>query len=174
MFACLTLIASQVLLYVLKIDTIYYNAGRVSDPVSRNILSLSSAVDSNNGKDAELIHRRAAYLQKILFSCLALSWTCIYAVKICFLLFFHQLITRLPRWILAWKIIFGITIGFWAFCASAVFIGCPTFTQLACTSASPPPITPNPAPFITAPDKPSAHKVRHLQGTLLWPLFELF
>lgn len=152
MFACATLIASQVLLYVIKIEAVYYDAGRVFDPASRNILFSSSLVDGSN---AEVLRRHASTLQPILFPSLALSWTCIYAVKICFLLFFHQLITRLRRWILAWKVIFGITIVFWAYCASAVFIGCPKFAQLACTSASPP----HPAPsLITAADKPSAHK----------------
>ena len=185
MFASAALIASQVLLYVQKIDVIYNQTGRVLDPVSRNILSSSSSsssiVDDGGNTNAQEIHRRAANLQQILFSSLALSWTCIYAVKICFLLFFHQLITRLRRWILAWKIIFAITIVFWAFSASAVFIGCPRFTKLACTSAifpPPPPLlsprTPNSTPFwITAPDKRSAHKVRHLVGTLLSPLYEL-
>ncbi len=181
MLACAALIASQILLYVHKIDVIYYQTGRLFDPVSRNILSSSSVVDNGNNANAEEIHRRAANLQQILFSSLALSWTCIYAVKICFLLFFHQLITRLRRWILAWKIIFAITIVFWAFCASAVFIGCPRFNKLSCTSVisppSPPlsPRTPNSTPFwITAPDKRSACKVRHLVGTLLSPFDELF
>lgn len=136
MLACAALIASQVLLYVHRIDVIYSQAGRVIDPISRNILSPSSSV-VDNGNDAidEGIHRRSADLQLILFPSLALSWTCIYAVKISFLLFFHQLIKRLRRWILVWKIIFAITIVFWAFCATAVFIGCPKFNKLACTSA---------------------------------------
>lgn len=169
MFACATLIASQVLLYVLRIEVIYYDARKILDPVSGNILFFSSVAD---GSHAEVLRRRVSNPQPILFSSLALSWTCIYTVKICFLLFFHQLITRLRRWILAWKVIFGITIIFWAYCASAVFIGCPKFAQLACTSV--PPI-PNLAPSsITAADKPSAHKVQHLKRTLLWPLYELF
>lgn len=171
MFACATLIASQVLLYVLRIEVIYYDARNILDPVSGNILFFSSVADGSN---AEVLHRRVSNPQPILFSSLALSWTCIYTVKICFLLFFHQLITRLRRWILAWKVIFGITIVFWAYCASAVFIDCPKFAQLACTCTSVPPI-PNLAPsLITAPDKPSAHKVQHLKRTLLWPLYELF
>lgn len=187
MFACAALIASQALLYVLKIDVIYNDAERILDPVSRNIPSLSSSYssvvgDNVNNASAEEIHHHAANLQQILFSSLALSWTCIYSVKICFLLFFHQLITRLRRWILAWKIIFAITIVFGAFCASAVFIGCPKFTKLACTSnylLSPPtqifPHTPNYTPsLITTPDKRSTHKVRHLVGTLLLLLYELF
>lgn len=148
MFACATLIASQVLLYVLKIEVIYYDAGRLFDPVSRNILFSSSVVDGSN--DAEVLRRRASKLQPILFFSLALSWTCIYAVKICFLLFFYQLITRLRRWILAWKIIFAITIVFWAYCTSATFIGCPKFTKLACTSAIPYPFPPT-HPISTPP-----------------------
>lgn len=148
MLACAALIASQVLLYVHKIDIIYYDAAKNLDPVTRNIPSSSSSYSSDVVGDkvdnaiAEEIHHDAANLQKSLFSSLALSWTCIYAVKICFLLFFHQLIKRLRKWILAWKIIFAITIVFGAFCASAVFIGCPNFTKLACKStiySHPPP-----------------------------------
>lgn len=147
MFACAALIGSQVLLYVHKIDVIYYQASRVIDPITQDILfSFSSSVVDNDGNDAiaKGIHRRAAKLQLILFPSLALSWTCIYAVKISFLLFFYRLITRLRRWILAWKIIFAITIVFWAFCASSVFMGCPKFTTLACTLAYlfPPPPPP--------------------------------
>lgn len=158
MLACAALIGSQVLLYVHKIDVIYDQAWRVIDPVSRIVLdsyssssSSSSVVDNGNNAMAERIHRRAANLQQILFASLALSWTCIYAVKISFLLFFYQLITRLRRWILAWKIIFAITIVFWAFSASAVYIGCPKFTTLACTSAiySPPPPSPPAQPNST-------------------------
>lgn len=140
MLACAALIASQALLYVHRIDMIYYDAGKNLDPLYRNITSSSSSSspdvvgDNVNNASAEEIHHHAANLQKILFSSLALSWTCIYAVKICFLLFFHQLIKRLRKWILAWKIIFAITIVFGAFCASAVFIGCPKFAKLACTS----------------------------------------
>ncbi len=180
MFACATLIASQVLLYVLKIEVIYDNAQSIKDPATRNILFSTSDVAAD-GSNAEVLRRSALNLQPILFSSLALSWTCIYAVKICFLLFFYQLLTRLRRWILAWKIIFAITIVFWAYCASAVFIGCPKFTKLACTSSFlPPPLFlpathPISTPFlITVSDNPSAHQVQHLKRTLPWPLYELF
>ena len=124
MFACLTLIASQLMLYIPDIDDIYWVEALILYPSPQILASIS--------KDPEAFHRRISGLQRMQFASFALTWTCIFAVKICFLLFFHQIITRLRRWILAWRVIFGITIFFWALCICAIFINCPHFGPTAC------------------------------------------
>lgn len=123
-FACLTLIASQIMLYIPNIDDIYWIEALILYPSPQILASIS--------KDPEAFYRRISKLQRMQFSSFALTWTSIFAVKICFLLFFHQMITRLQRWILAWRVIFGITIFFWALCICAIFINCPLFGPTAC------------------------------------------
>lgn len=119
-FACSTFIASQANLYVLNLENIYWLGALVQEPI--NPQTLVSILG-----DSEAFYRRVAKVQRIDSSSLALTWTSIYAVKVCFLLFFYGLIKRLPRLILTWKMIFGITIFFWAFCISGAFLCCPHF-----------------------------------------------
>lgn len=124
MIACLTLTASQIMLYVPSIDDIYWMEALILDHSPQILVSIS--------KDPEAFYRRISKLQRMQFSSFALTWTSIFAVKICFLLFFHQMITRLRRLILAWRVIFGVTIFFWVLCICAVFINCPLFGPTAC------------------------------------------
>ena len=131
MFACLTFIASQILLYVLKIEEIYWSEAFILDPNSEKNLAVIF-------EDPEAFYRRMSKIQRMIFASFALNWTSIYAVKICFLLFFHQMITRLRRLLLAWKVIFGITIFFWAFCICGTFIACPYFGPTASKPTLPP------------------------------------
>lgn len=131
-FACSTFIASQVLLYVIKIEGLYWLGALVYEPMGPQNLSLIL-------EHPEAFYRHVEKIQVMDTCSAALTWTSIYAVKICFLLFFHQLITRLRRLILAWKIIFVITIIFWAFCVSAMFITCPRFGPSSSKSALPSP-----------------------------------
>lgn len=56
-----------------------------------------------------------------------LLWTTIYLVKFCFLLFFLQLVSRVKRLFLAWKIAFGITALFYCFSIGSVILSCPHF-----------------------------------------------
>lgn len=128
-FACSTFIASQALLYVLRLENIYWLGALVREPMSPQTLVLMLG-------DFEAFYRRVAKVQRIDSSSLALTWTSIYAVKVCFLLFFYELIRRLPRLILTWKITFGITLFFWAFCISGAFISCPHFGPSSSKSVS--------------------------------------
>lgn len=57
--------------------------------------------------------------------------------KVCFLLLFYDMLTRLRRLILAWKIIFGMTVLFWALCTCAIFFNCPHFAKTTTKSAIP-------------------------------------
>ena len=118
MFACLTFIASQVLLYVLKIENLYWLGAMAFDPMNpQNLASIF--------EDPEAFYGQILKVQRIEYSSFVLTWSSIFTVKICFLLFFHQIITRLRRLILAWKVIFGITVFSWALCTCAVFMTCP-------------------------------------------------
>ena len=133
MFACSTFIASQALLYALKIEDVYWLRSTAMPMNPQNLASIL--------EDPETFHRRVVKFQRIENYSVALTWTSICAVKISFLLFFYQLITRLRKLILAWKVIFGVTILFWAFCMGALFISCPHFSPTTTsTSALPPPI----------------------------------
>lgn len=127
-FACLIFIASQALLYGFKIDTLYY--------YGRNFEKFASTL-----KDPEQFIRQFKKALRIESSSLILTFTSIFAVKICFLLLFYQMITRLRRLLLAWKVIFGVTIIFGALCICTVSISTlhyeaaisSFFTNLFCT-----------------------------------------
>ena len=56
-----------------------------------------------------------------------LIWLCVFAVKFCYLFFFRQLIDRLRRIIIYWKITLALTFIACVFNASASFIACPEF-----------------------------------------------
>lgn len=128
MFACLTFIASQTLIFTSVIGNIYwlleirYN---VSNP--RFIAMITG--------DPGAFWRRFLKVQKIDAASTVLTWTSIFAVKICFLLFFYPLIKSHRKWLLAWKAIFGLTILLWAFSISSSFIGCPHFDRAVCKLA---------------------------------------
>ncbi len=111
MFACLTFIASQALLYTFKIDTLYWHE-------RLNVQSFVSMLE-----DPELFILRIKKVLRIECSSLTLTISSIFAVKIGFQLLFYQMITRLRRLLLAWKVIFGITIIFGALCIFATLIG---------------------------------------------------
>ena len=127
-FGCLTFIASQTLLYILGIQNIYWLVEIRYNATSPQTLAL----------DLGVIYRRFFKVQQTEAASTALTWTSIFAVKICFLLFFYPLISRLRKWVLAWKVIFGTTILVGAFCISSGFIGCPDFGPNACKLALPP------------------------------------
>ena len=132
MFACLTSIASQTLLYILKIENFYWLIEISSDLANPKNLAL--ILDDPDG-----FQRQGLKVQQIDASSTALTWATIFAVKICFLLFFYPLITRLRRLLLAWKVIFGITIFLGLFCIATIFISCPHFGPTSGKLALPPP-----------------------------------
>lgn len=134
-FACSTFIVSQALLYVITIESLYWLGALVYEPMGPQNLALIL-------EHPEAFYRRVDKVRWLDTCSTVLTWISIFAVKICFLLFFHQLVTRLRRLMLAWKIIFGITLLFWAFCVSATFITCPRFGPSSSKSALPSP-TPN-------------------------------
>lgn len=114
MFACSTFIASQSLLYILKIEDIYFVGGLAFESMSPQNLALIL-------EDPQAFDRRVFKIQRIEFSSLTLTFTSIFAVKICFLLFFYEMITRLRRFILAWKVILEL-LYFSGLCAHVQFL----------------------------------------------------
>ncbi len=129
LFAGLCLIASQVLFYILKIDNIYWFAAVMFESSLQ-----TTPVWKFEEDDPEAMYSRISMFQRMEISMGILTWTCIFAVKICFLLFFHQMITTPPlrKLIVAWRVIFGITIIFWAFCCCAFFMSCSHFGEAIC------------------------------------------
>lgn len=128
LFACLTFIASQALLYIFKIESIYWISTVMYNPSTQILTSMIE-------DPPEAFFRQVLQIQRMELSCVMLTWTSIFAVKISFLLFFHQMITRVRNFIIAWRVIFGITIIFWPFCTFAVFFRCPHFGSSACKLA---------------------------------------
>ena len=132
LFACLSLIASQVVLYILKIDNIYWFAAVIFESSRLQTTPVLLILEDDNPEKA-IFYRRISMFQRMQISMGILTWTCIFAVKICFLLFFHQMITPpLRKLIVAWRIILAITIIFWAFCCCAFFISCSHFGEAIC------------------------------------------
>ena len=131
LFACLSLIASQVLLYILKIDNIYWFAAVLFE----SSLQKTPVLIFEDEDPKANFYRRISMFQRMQISMGILTWTCIFAVKICFLLFFHQMITPpLRKLIVAWRVMFAITIIFWAFCCCGFFISCSHFGEAICKS----------------------------------------
>lgn len=126
MFACLTLSAAQIILYMMMGNP-YWVEALVLDPSPQ---TFALAIEDPNA-----FYHRILKSQLMADSFGVLTWTSIFAVKFCFLLFFHQIIIRMERLILAWKVVFGITLICWAFCVCSIFISCPYFSMEACKSA---------------------------------------
>lgn len=126
MFGCLTLSASQIILYLMMED-IYWGEALILDSSPQ---TYALAIE-----DPKAFYHRILKYQQMSFSFTTLTWTTIFVVKFCFLLFFQQMIIRMERLMLAWKMVFGITLGCWAFCTCGIFISCPHFGLEACKSA---------------------------------------
>lgn len=176
-FACLSLTASQVLLYILGMDNIHWSGGTTFTPgggptQTPTLLTI---------EDLEVYYRRISMIMRMEYSIGILTWTCIFSVKVCFLLFFHQIITRSRRLIVAWKVILGIAVISWVLCSSAFFISCPYIGQAACKSklCLPGPLPPpNSAPYLITATLIKAqwnvHKVAGMFETLPWTSWDFF
>lgn len=114
-FACVTLTAATGLLYVMM-PTIYWYEEIVLNPKA-DVLGTLGSVD-------ELFAQTLRY-RRLGYAYVSLTWTTIFSVKICFLLFFLQLVERLKRLMFIWKIVFAITLVVYGFCVCGTFIACP-------------------------------------------------
>lgn len=115
-FACVTLTAATGILFS-TIPLVYSD-----EDLEISVLNPHEPPLIPEGFPAQVLRSQ----QKI-YSFMVLAWTTIFAVKICFLLFFVQMVDRLKKLMFIWKIAFGITMLFYCFCVSAIFIACPYF-----------------------------------------------
>lgn len=113
---------------ILKIENLHWLGGMVFEPMNPHILAFILG-------DPEAFHRQHSRVERMDHSRSAFTWASIFAVKVCFLLLFYDMLTRLRRLILAWKIIFGMTVLFWALCTCAIFFSCPHFAKTTTKSA---------------------------------------
>lgn len=116
-FACVTLTTATGLLYVL-IPTIYWDKEIIFNPESKLIEMV--------GSEAEFIAQLLRY-PRLAYVFVSLTWATVFSVKLCFLLFFLQLVDRLKKLKFIWKIVFAITIVAFCFCVCVHFIACPHF-----------------------------------------------
>ena len=120
-FACVTLIASTVLLFDVA-ETVYWDEALILDPSPATLAEAFLPTFP-----AKIMH----FQQKV-FAYLSLTWTTIFAVKLSFLLFFRSMVDRVKKMELFWKVVFGITVVFYCYCAAAVYMGCSKFGLAAC------------------------------------------
>lgn len=127
MFACMTLIGATILVFVMT-GTIYWDEQLSLDP---SPAVFAQALAPN-------FFDRILWYQQTVFSFLTLTWTTIFAVKLCFLLFFRQMVQRLPGLMIFWKVVFGFTLLSYCVCVCGIFILCPHLGLAACSKTSNP------------------------------------
>ena len=99
-------------------ETIYWDMGLILHPTSKSTLEAFMAPG---------FFDRIKWYQQVSFSFLTLTWTTIFAVKLSFLFFFRQMVDRLKSVMIYWKVVVGITVVSYCYCAAGVFIACPKF-----------------------------------------------
>lgn len=114
LFACVALIAANVILYYMLSD-LYWDEELLLNP---HWASVASTLTTEQLIDMVLLTR------KTILSYVALSYTSIYGVKLCFLFFFRQLIDRVKRLVVIWKISLGFTVVSYCVTVSSYFMTC--------------------------------------------------
>ena len=97
LIACAALITAIVIAYVV-VNQLYMSERMILDPRS----AMAIAVKPGFAEDV-------MWLSKLMWVFPTMIWTTLFGVKTCFLLFFRQMVERLPRLLLYWKIVMGIT-----------------------------------------------------------------
>ncbi|KAL8901078.1 MAG: hypothetical protein Q9192_000741 [Flavoplaca navasiana] len=113
-FACVCLIAATVLL-INGASSLYLIIAFQSNPQAAAMTSLQQ------------VSGTIAKVQRETYPFGVLIWLCVFAVKFCYLFFFRQLIDRLRRITVYWKITLALTSIACVFNACASFIACPEF-----------------------------------------------
>ena len=116
LFACVFLTAATALLYRL----IPY-AYLCDELALKDRVSLSISVEDLGKKSLRLLEAYGF-----------ISWLVVYAVKLCFLIFFRALIDRVRRIIIYWNVVVWITIVFGGFSLFEVYIACPRTNPSPC------------------------------------------
>ncbi|MCJ1334605.1 hypothetical protein MMC10_011317 [Thelotrema lepadinum] len=127
LFGCVSLIAAFTLTNIMFED-IYFDMSLILGPTA---LVWEQA-------EAPGFEDRILSYQQLSFSDEVLCWLTIYAVKTSFLLFFRQMIDRLGKISIYWKVTLGLTVisGIYSICN--IFISCPHFgvSSIQCAQGS--------------------------------------
>ena len=115
LLACVALIASSTLLFVM-IPSIYWSEAIILDPFSMETLQKFNTPGFGD---------KITQIQKMQDAYLTMIWICIFSVKLAFILFFRQMVDRLRRMVIYWRVILGYTMVSLAVCVSTSFIICP-------------------------------------------------
>lgn len=117
LLGCVTLIAANIVLYI-SLSDLYW---------TENLNSGYGPMVETTSLLPKLPSERIDFTRKMLKAFMGLGWTSIYAIKFCFLIFFHQLINQIGRLLLIWKIILGITVLFYCMCMTTLLLNfnCP-------------------------------------------------
>lgn len=70
--------------------------------------------------------------RKMVVTFASFIWTAVYSVKLCLLLFFRRLVTRLPTYLLLWRVSVAVTLVSYVFCISTLYVSCPQTGFNAC------------------------------------------
>lgn len=125
-FACVALTAATGLLYEF-VPAVYRYEEIIHNP-ELNVLRIFGSV-------AELFAQIRQY-ERLGSALITLTWVTIFSVKICFLLFFLQLVDRQKKLMFIWKIVFAITMAVFCFCAFGTLISCPHLQSIICKLSS--------------------------------------
>lgn len=126
LFACVTLTAATGLVFVL-VPTIYWLEEIIFNPNLNNF----AAVGLEEGLFARVLRD-----WRQIYAFVSLTWAAIFSVKICFLLFFLQLVDRQKNMIFICKTFFVIILIVFCFCVCRTYVACPHFGQnLGCKSS---------------------------------------
>ena len=113
--ACLALTAATTTLYK-ELGVLYLAEDIVQDYVTGNMADLPADV---NVAATIPRYQRTFYLHG------TLCWIAVFSVKFTFLLFFRQLLNRLPRFLLYWKVVVVANVVALSYCICYAFFLCP-------------------------------------------------
>ena len=116
LFGCASLIAAFTLTNVM-FEGIYYDMGLVLGPIEHLLQESASA-----GFESRIFR-----FQQLSFSTEIMCWVTIFAVKMSYLLFFHQMLARMQGHLTYWKVTMCIVVVSGVFCIGGIFIACPHF-----------------------------------------------
>ena len=113
--ACLALTAATTVLYK-ELRILYLAEDIVQDYLLGEMAGLPADV---NVAATVPRYQRTDYLHG------TLSWIVLFSVKFSFLSFFHQLLDRLPRFLLYWKVVVVANVIAFLYCICYAFLECP-------------------------------------------------
>ena len=113
-FACFNLIAAHVVLYI-AIQSAFLIEAQTLDSYLFSKMILASKPE---------FVREFVWHRKMVVAFASFIWTAVYSVKLCLLLLFQTLVTRLPTYRLVWRVAVAITLVSYIFCISTLYLSC--------------------------------------------------